>query len=96
MSAALTTLCLPHLKARLNRLASDTTLDDTLSMRLNAAQSELLDRGVHLIEDDADDQMILVDLAAYRYLNRDQPGGMPDWLRFRLKQRWMSLKGRAT
>jgi ABC-type phosphate transport system auxiliary subunit len=95
MSNALSLLALPHLKTRLNRLQSDARIDDELLKRLDAAQSELQTKGVNLIESDADDQLILVDLAAYRYLNRDQPGAMPDWLRLRIRERWFSMKGRT-
>ena len=95
MSRTLSLYTLPHMKSRLNRLQTDVTLDEEFLKRLDAAQSELLTKGLHLIESDADDQLLVVDLACYRYLNRDQPGGVPDWLRLRIRERWFSTKGRA-
>ena len=36
------------------------------------------------------DLMLVVDSAVWAYQNRDKPGGMPDWLRLRRRERWIS------
>lgn len=79
-------------KARLNRLASDTSLDEYLKARIAAADKEFERSGIAL-EETADDAMLLADYTAWRYSNRDQSGAMPEWLRLARRERW--LKGRA-
>lgn len=81
-------------KARLNRLASDTSMDDTLKQRIQAADMELTRTGIHLIED-VDDSVFLADFVAWKYNNRDQNTGMPEWLRMARRERWLSGKGRV-
>lgn len=80
-------------KARLNRLASDTSLDEYLKARIAAADKEFERSGIVLVKDDADDAMLLADYTAWRYSNRDQSGAMPEWLRLARRERW--LKGRV-
>ena len=75
-------------KTRLNRLQSDTTLDDYLTARINGAAAELEAIGIHLA-DTADDLLLLVDYTVWQYQNRDAPGSMPDWLRLRRRERWI-------
>lgn len=75
-------------KARLNRLESDTTLDEYLTARLSAACAELEKTGITL-DDGADDLMLAVDYTVWQYQNRDKPGNMPDWLRLRRRERWV-------
>lgn len=81
------------IKARLNRLESDTTLDEYLTARLSAACAELEKTGITL-DDGADDLMLAVDYTVWQYQNRDKPGGMPDWLRLRRRERWVQEVGR--
>lgn len=76
------------MKARLNRVQGDTSLDDMLSIRLEAAAGELERTGIHL-DDSADDLMLLVDYTVWQYQSRDKPGGMPEWLRLRRRERWL-------
>ena len=83
------------MKVRLNRPLSDTTLDDLFLVILSSAEIELARKGI-LLQDDDDDKMLLVDYATWRYSNRDQAGASPAWLRLRLRERWMSNKGRTT
>jgi len=78
-------------KARLNRLASDVSLDPYLTQRIAAADSELARKGIALAEDSVDHAVFLADYVAWHYQNRDQPGGMPEWLRLRMRELW--LKG---
>lgn len=80
-------------KARLNRLESDTTLDEYLTARLSAACAELEKTGITL-DDGADDLMLAVDYTVWQYQNRDKPGNMPDWLRLRRRERWVQEVGR--
>jgi len=82
---------LPLIKQRLNR--NDTRLDVYLKVIAESAELELKRKGIYL-QDDVDDLMILVDYAVWRYQNRDQTGTMPLWLKTRLKERWISFKGR--
>ena len=75
-------------KARLNRLASDATLDAYFVQRIEAAEAELENTGISLT-DSADDMMLVVDYTVWSYQNRDSAGGMPDWLRLRRRERWL-------
>lgn len=80
---------LPLVKARLNRLPSDASLDDYLTKRIEAASLELEKTGIRLSTSDARDQMLLCDLVVWQYQNRDKPGSMPDWLRLARRERWL-------
>lgn len=82
------TLALSLVKARLNRLQSDTTLDSYLQARVRAAVDNLEGIGIRL-EDSDEDLMLVVDMTVWEYQNRDQAGGMPDWLRLRRRERWI-------
>jgi len=82
-----TTLAL--VKARLNRLASDTTLDDYLTKRIEAAVAELARSGIVLDSTKPDDLMFCADYVVWQYQNRDASGAMPDWLRLRRRERWL-------
>lgn len=75
-------------KARLNRVAADTSLDAYFTQRINAARAELEGTGISLT-DDADDLMLLVDYTVWQYQNRDSSGAMPEWLRLRRRERWL-------
>ena len=82
-------LALNLLKSRLNRLQTDHTLDSYLVARLYAAEGELEGIGITLSNESVDDEMLLVDYAAWQYANRDKSGAMPDWLRLRRRERWL-------
>lgn len=88
MAGINTTTALALVKTRLNRLPGDTTLDNYLTARINGAISELEGTGIRLT-DTPDDLMLVVDYTVYQYQNRDKPGGMPDWLRLRRRERWL-------
>ena len=75
-------------KARLNRLPDDTALDEYLGARIEAAAGELEGKGIHLT-DSTEDAVLLTDYAVFQYSARDQAGGMPDWLRLRIRERWL-------
>ncbi len=78
-------------KARLNRLASDTTLDEYLIARIAAAAENLKRIGI-TVTASGDDLMLLVDLAVWQYQNRDNAAGMPEWLRLRRRERWLAQR----
>lgn len=90
-----TSAALSLVKSRLNRLASDTSLDEYLTARVTAAEKELEAIGIHLSADAPDDLMLLVDYTVWQYQNRDKPGGMPDWLRLKRRERWLRERGDA-
>lgn len=76
-------------KARLNRLASDTSLDDYLKQRITAADKELDGVGIHLAAADVGDSVLLADVVVWQYGNRDKPGDMPEWLKLARRERWL-------
>lgn len=83
-----TELALDLMKVRLNRLRSDTSLDQYFRARIDAVVEELAKTGIHLTEN-WDDLMLVVDMAVYQYQNRDSNTGMPEWLRLRRRERWL-------
>lgn len=76
-------------KQRLNRL--DTRLDDYLAVRINAAVTDLERTGI-VLGDNYGDLMLVVDYTVWAYNNRDAQTGMPDWLRLRRRERWLSQR----
>ena len=79
---------LQMVKARLNRLQSDTTLDDYLMVRIEAAIKELEGTGI-VLSDSMEDLMLVTDYTVWQYQNRDNAAGMPEWLRLRRRERWI-------
>ena len=75
-------------KARLNRLAGDTSLDTYLQARISAAVQSLESTGI-ILTDSQEDLMLLVDYAVWDYQKRDRPGAMPEWLRLKRRERWI-------
>ena len=84
-------MALRLVKTRLNRAQADTTLDEYLVGRIDAAEGELKKTGITLT-DSAEDMMLLVDYTVWQYQNRDKTAGMPEWLRLRRRERWLSQK----
>ena len=80
-------------KTRLNRLPGDTSLDNYLGYRIDAAIEELEGAGIHL-DDGNEDLLLVVDTAVWQYNNRDSGTGMPDWLRLRRRERWLQQHAR--
>ena len=78
-------------KTRLNRLPGDTSLDDYLLARIDAAGQALEATGI-ILTDSVADLMLVVDYTVWEYGNRDKPGGMPDWLRLRRRERWLQQR----
>lgn len=77
------------MKARLNRMPQDMTLDDYFFTRLQAAAEELNRMFRADLDDSTADLMLLVDYAVWSYQNRDQSGAMPAWLRLRMRERFL-------
>ena len=75
-------------KARLNRLESDTSLDGYLTARIEAAITQLTEIGI-VPDETYNDMMLVVDLTVWQYMNRDSVGSMPEWLRLRRRERWL-------
>ncbi len=83
------TTVLGIVKARLNRLASDTSLDEYLKKRIEATDSELARNGIKLVEGNVDDEVLLADYVVWRHQNRDKNTGMPEWLKLARRERWL-------
>lgn len=81
-------------KARLNRLQSDTSLDKYFQSRVRAAMEYLEGIGIQLT-DSQEDLMLIVDMAVWQYQNRDNPGAMPEWLRLHRRERWIRTEASA-
>lgn len=82
------TQALGLVKARLNRLEADTSLDAYFNARIDAAEGYLEGTGITLT-DTVEDLMLLVDYTVWAYQNRDNPGHMPEWLRLQRRERWL-------
>lgn len=83
------TAVLGIVKARLNRLPSDASLDDYLTQRIRAADEEQARKGIRLEPDSTRDMVFLADLVVWEYQNRDKPGAMPEWLRLAIRERFL-------
>ena len=88
-------VALMMVKTRLNRLPSDTTLDEYLLNRIDAAEQEINGMVPFPLTDSTADLMLLVDYAVYAYQNRDKAERMPEWLRYRLRCRFLQGGGSA-
>ena len=84
------TTVLSLVKYRLNRLQSDTSMDDYLLVLIDAAEEELKRTGITIREESADDAFLLTNLAVWRYQNRDSAGAMPPWLAQYRRERWLA------
>ena len=80
-------------KSRLNRLASDTSIDTLLLAMIVAAETEITNESGALGNTDALDLMLLVDTAVWNYQSRDKATGMPEWLRYKRRQRFLRVRG---
>ena len=89
MAAVNESLALDLVKARLNRLPGDTSLDEYLTARIGAAVQELTRVGIVPTES-TEDLILVVDYAVWQYQNRDNPGSMPEWLKLRRRERWLT------
>ena len=63
--------------------------DDYYTARIQGVISELESGGIHLVDTPAD-LMLVVDMVVWKINNRDQPGGMPEWLKHTRRERWLN------
>jgi hypothetical protein len=79
------------LLARLDRagMPPPPALDQYWRRVLDAAVEKLRRMGIELTGS-IDDEMLAADYAAWMLDSRDNGGGMPEWLRIRLRDRWRS------
>ena len=84
------TTVLSLVKSRLNRLQSDTSMDDYLLVLIDAAEEELKRTGITIREGSADDAFLLTNMAVWRYQNRDSAGAMPPWHAQYRRERWLA------
>lgn len=75
-------------KTRKDMLPGLHPRDEYITARVNAVVNELERTGIHLT-DSMDDMLLVVDMAVWRYNNRDHAGSVPDWLRVRRRERWL-------
>lgn len=85
------TTALSLMKTRLNRLSGDTSLDGLFGTMLEAAEQELEKTGI-VLNDTAQDMMLVVNTAVWHYQSRDSQAGMPDWLRLQRRERWLNQR----
>lgn len=77
------------MKQRKDMLTGIHQRDDYMLLRIKAAVNELQRKGIRLT-DSVDDLMLVVDMSVWQYNNRDQTGAEPEWLRHRIRERWLS------
>lgn len=83
-------LALRLVKARLDYMPDVATpRDEYLRARIEATAAQLAENGIHLM-DRPEDTLLLVDAAVYDYQCRDKSGAMPEWLRLRLRERFIA------
>lgn len=82
-------LALELMKARLNRLPGDTSLDGLFVSLIQSSAAELAATGISL-DDSTRDLMLVVNTAVWHYQARDSQTGMPDWLRLQRRERWLN------
>ena len=80
------------MKTRLNRMPGESALDEYFAARLDAAEREMARQGIKLT-DGMDDVLLLVDKAVFDYQNRDKMQSQPDWLKAKLRGRWLNERG---
>lgn len=83
-------LALPLVKTRINRLATDTSLDGYLTSMITDVMQQMKKIGITLDAASADDLFLLVDWVVWQYGNRDKATGVPEWLRLRRRERWLN------
>ena len=76
-------------KQRKDMLPGINQRDEYIEARIKAAAEGLESKGIHLVDTEAD-MMLLVDVTVWQYNNRDNPGGMPEWLKQARRERWLN------
>ena len=62
---------------------------------IRAAAASLESNGI-VLTDSAADSSLIADMAVWNIQSRDKPGGMPDWLRLRRRERWIQQREVST
>lgn len=84
-----TATILDLVKARLG--ISTNVRDAYLQVIIDGIQAELTDeKGINIDLDNANHLMFIVDYSTWRYQNRDSTGAMPEHLKWRLKNLYIS------
>lgn len=81
------------LLARLDRAGKPppVVLESYWRQRITEAQEYIINQGIQL-SDSIEDMLLVVDYAAWMIDSRDMSGAMPEWLRYKIKQRWFTGK----
>ena len=85
---------LKMVRARLNRMykpgqyADTDGFDEYVRARISAAVEELRGMGI-AATGSPDDVMLVADYVCWQYANRDKGDDDPQWLRRRLRDRWL-------
>lgn len=90
-------VALSLMKARLNRLAADTSLDVLFTNIIAAEAARLTGTGITL-DDSPEMTNLVVSYAVDTYQARDRQTGTPEWLRLQRREAWLQqmLKGEET
>lgn len=83
------TLALRMVKSRLNRMQSDTSLDEYLTLRIQGVVEEYSDKGAVMDSGSTRDLMLVVDETVWAYQNRDTGADVPEWLKLQRVERWL-------
>lgn len=83
------TLALRMVKSRLNRMQSDTSLDEYLTLRIQGVVEEYSDKGAVMDSGSPRDLMLVVDETVWAYQNRDTGADVPEWLKLQRVERWL-------
>ena len=76
-------------KQRKDMLQTANPKDAYIDMRVRETIGELQDMGIHLV-DTPQDMMLVVDIAVWKYNNRDKSHAEPQWLRDAKNTRWIN------
>lgn len=76
-------------KQRKDMLQTANPKDLYIEMRVKETIGELRDMGIHLV-DAPQDMMLVVDIAVWKYNNRDKSQAEPQWLRDAKNTRWIN------
>lgn len=74
---------------RLDRISMPAQQTAMVQARIDATEAELARKGI-ILTDSIDDVMLLVDKAVWDYQSRDKQQGEPDWLKLKLRERWLA------
>lgn len=85
-------MAIAMVKQRKDMLQKPNPRDLYIEMRVKETIGELQDMGIHLV-DSPQDLMLVVDIAVWKYNNRDKSNAEPQWMRNAKNNRWMNDRG---